>query len=127
MRSTLQSSLGTKFGIAIAGANDYATWALTNAPGQSPSEDYNHDGVQNGIAYFMGAAGLATNPGLDASHHISWPMSETFSGSYEVQSSSDLKTWVPVVPQPSPAGGNLTYSVAAGLGRQFVRLVVTPH
>ncbi len=126
-RSTLQSSLGTKFGIAIAGANDYATWALTNAPGQSPSEDYNHDGVQNGIAYFMGAAGLATNPGLDASHHITWPMSETFSGSYEVQSSSDLKTWVPVVPQPSPAGGNLTYSVAAGLGRQFVRLVVTPH
>ena len=36
-----------------------------------PVRDYNHDGVQNGIAYFMGKNGLATNPGvLGAQGHM---------------------------------------------------------
>ena len=105
----------------------FADWALTNAPGQSPSEDYNNDGVQNGIAYFMGVTGPATNPGPDASGKVTWPMSATFSGTCEVQTSPDLSTWTALTTQPTPSGGYLTYTLAPGLGKEFVRLVVTPN
>ena len=106
----------------------YATWALTNAPGQTASEDYNNDGVQNGIAYFMGT-GLdhATNPGLNASNNVTWPMSATFSGTYEVQTSSDLGTWTNVTPKPTASGGFLTYHLPTGQGKKFVRLLVIPN
>jgi hypothetical protein len=105
----------------------FADWALTNAPDQDPSEDYNNDGVQNGVAYFMGVTGPATNPVLDASNTVTWPMSPTFSGTAVVQTSSDLSIWTPASPQPTPSAGNLTYTLPSGLGKQFVRLVVTPN
>ena len=105
----------------------FADWALTNAPDQDPSQDKNNDGVQNGVAYFMGVTGLAINPGLEASNTVTWPMSATYQGSFEVQISSDLIIWTPASPQPSPSAGNLTYTLPSGLGKQFVRLVVTPN
>lgn len=36
----------------------YATWALTNAPAQTADEDFDLDGVSNGVEYVLG--GLAT-------------------------------------------------------------------
>jgi hypothetical protein len=105
----------------------FADWALTNAPGQLPSQDYNNDGVQNGVAYFMGVTGPATNPGLDASNTVTWPKSATYQGTFVVQTSPDLGTWTPADPQPMPTGGYLTYTLPSGLGKQFVRLVVTPN
>jgi hypothetical protein len=105
----------------------YADWAATNGVTGGVSGDSNNDGVQNGVAYFMGVTGLATNPGLDASNQVIWPMSPTFSGTYEVQTSSDLSTWTAASPQPTASGGNLTYTLPSGLGTQFVRLVVTPN
>jgi hypothetical protein len=105
----------------------YADWATTNGVTGGVSGDSNNDGVQNGVAYFMGVTGLATNPGLDANNQVIWPMSSTFSGTYEVQTSSDLSTWTAASPQPTASGGNLTYTLPSGLGTQFVRLVVTPN
>jgi len=104
----------------------YATWATTYAGGQPANQDFNNDGVQNGIAYFMGATGIATNPGLNAGNTITWPVSATFSGTYEVQTSPDLSTWTSVVPRPLPVAGSLSYTLPSGLGKQFVRLLVTP-
>jgi autotransporter-associated beta strand protein len=119
--------LENKYGLNTAYvASGYGTWATANAGGQSANQDYNNDGVQNGIAYFMGATGTATNPGLDAANKVTWPMSATFSGTYEVQTSPNLGTWTNVIPRPLPAGGNLTYTLPPGLGTQFVRLLVTP-
>jgi autotransporter-associated beta strand protein len=109
---------------AIGG--DYDAWASLYAGGQSANLDFNNDGVQNGIAYFMGATGTATNPGLNASNTITWPMSPTFSGTYEIQTSSDLSAWTNVTPRPLPASGNLSYTLPSGLGSRFVRLVATP-
>ena len=83
--------------------------------------------MQNGIAYFMGATGLATNPVADANNTVTWPMSATFSGTYQVETSPDLATWTPVDPQPTPVGGNLAYTLPSGAGKLFVRLVVTPN
>lgn len=107
----------------------YADWALTNAPGQDPDQDYNNDGVLNGVAYFMGVTGQATNHGLDASNTVTWPASGTFSGTYKVQTSPDLSTWTDVDPQPTPSGGNLTYTLPSDApgGTSFVRLKVTPN
>jgi hypothetical protein len=107
----------------------FADWALTNAPGQDPSQDKNNDGVQNGVAYFMGVTGLATNPGPDASNTVTWPMSATYQGTFVVQTSTDLGTWRPADPQPTPSGGNLTYTLPPNApgGKSFVRLLVTPN
>lgn len=104
----------------------YADWANANVGGQAANLDFNNDGVPNGIAYFMGATGHATNPVPNASRTVTWPMSATFTGSYEVQTSSDLLNWAPASPQPSPAGGYLSYTLAPGSGKHFVRLLVTP-
>ena len=108
----------------------YAGWAATNVVTGGMSGDSNHDGVQNGVAYFMGVTGPATNPGLDASNTVTWPMSATFSGTYEVQTSPDLGTWTPASPQPTRnEAGNLVFTLPPGTpeGRSFVRLRVTPN
>lgn len=110
-------------------AGSYADWASKNSVTGEASDDSNHDGVPNGIAYFMGVTGLATLPGPDASGTVAWPMSATFSGTHVVETSTDLVTWTSVSTQPTPAGGYLSYTLpkdAVG-GKQFVRLVVTPN
>ena len=109
-------------------AGSYDSWAAANGVTGGVSGDSNHDGLQNGIAYFMGVSGRATNPGLGASNTVTWPMSATFSGTFVVQTSPDLGTWTNVSPQPTRnENGNLVYTLLPGQGRQFVRLVVTPN
>jgi len=110
------------------GGSTFATWAANNAPGQTPDQDYDHDGVENGIEYFMGqTCSLVTAmPGLDATNKITWTMDPAYSGTYEVQTSPDLSIWTNVNPRPTPSGGNLSYTLPPGLGKQFVRLLVTP-
>jgi len=109
-------------------AGSYATWAAANNVIGGVSGDSNQDGLQNGIAYFMGVIGPATNPGLSASNTVTWPMSAAFSGTFAVQTSPDLGTWTNVTPQPTRnENGNLVYTLLPGLGTQFVRLVVTPN
>ena len=112
--------------VGSGGGNTYADWAGSN--GGTADQDSNHDGVPNGIAYFMDDHGLITLPGLDSNNTITWKMSATFSGTYEVQTSPDLKTWTPVATQPTPAGGNLSYTLPKGAegGTLFVRLAVIP-
>ena len=109
-------------------AGSYDSWAAANGVTGGVSGDSNHDGLQNGIAYFMGATGPTNNPGLSASNTVTWPMSATFSGTFVVQTSPDLGTWTNVTPQPTRnVNGNLVYTLLPGQGRQFVRLVVTPN
>jgi len=114
----------------VSATNTYANWAATNAPGQTPAQDYDNDGVENGVEYFMGVTtpGFTANPAI-VSGTISWPKSATFAGSYAVQTSPDLSTWTKV------PGGSLDltdpafvrYSPAPGLGKVFVRISVTPN
>jgi uncharacterized repeat protein (TIGR02543 family) len=105
----------------------YTDWALANSVAGGVNGDSNNDGVQNGVAYFMGVTGQTTNPGLNASNQVTWPVNPNYQGSFEVQISSDLIIWTPASPQPTPSAGNLTYTLPSGLGKQFVRLVVTPN
>ena len=104
----------------------YSDWATANGVTGGVNGDSNNDGVPNGIAYFMGVTGQSTNPSLNASRQVTWPVNPDYQGTFKVQTSSDLSTWTDVTPQPTPAAGNLTHTLPSGLGKQFVRLAVTP-
>ena len=119
------------------GTTAYGNWALAHAGGvNAPVDgDYNHDGVQNGIAFFMGMNGLATNPGV-VNRSITWPYRNSVA-SYKVQTSLDLSPsgWTDV-PSNDPnlhttaagTSGSVTYDLPTGVsgGKVFARLVVTP-
>jgi hypothetical protein len=111
-----------------AGTAGFNAWADAYAPGQTPDQDHDFDGVENGIEYFMGETGssFTAMPGLDATNTVTWPMVAGYLGTYEVQTSPDLGIWTNVDPRPEPSAGNLSYTLPTGLGKRFVRLLVTP-
>lgn len=102
----------------------YASWASVNAGGQGPDLDFDRDGVPNGIEFFMGetGSGFTANPGI-VGGTLKWPKSPAFTGTYTVQTSTDLDEWTDV--SSVEAGGFVEYAVPAGGGRVFVRLKVT--
>jgi autotransporter-associated beta strand protein len=105
----------------------YSAWASTHG-NQAPGEDYNNDGVKNGVEYFMGKTdnSFTANPGM-VDGKITWPMSATFSGTYAVQTSSDLVTWANVTDGVSTdTPGSLIYTLPTSTDKLFVRLEVTP-
>jgi hypothetical protein len=109
--------------------NNYAAWATANSVTGGISGDSNNDGIQNGVAYFMGVTGQATNPGLDADNVVTWSVNPSYRGTFEVQTSSDLSTWTRANPQPTPADGKLIYPLPLNTpeAKRFVRLLVTPN
>ena len=119
---------------AVGVATGYTSWASSHVGSQTPGEDFNHDGVQNGIAYFMNATGTATNPGLDASNKVTWPNggnipSTAYGTQFVVQTSTDLVNWTPVLssdPNLSNLSGSVSYTLPTGSPTKFCRLVVTP-
>jgi uncharacterized Zn-binding protein involved in type VI secretion len=125
------SYLASKYDLTTSyGSSSFANWATDNAPGQTPNQDHDNDGVENGIEYFMGETGSSFTdmPSLDANNMISWPAEDDFAGTYEVKTSPDLATWTNVDPRPVPVGGILNYTLppSAPGGKSFVRLLVTP-
>ena len=117
--------------VTVGVSSGFATWAdANNATGQTPDQDHDKDGVQNGIEYFMGETGssFTTMPGLNATNTVTLPMNAAYQGTYEVQTSPNLVNWTNVDPRPLPSGGNLSYTLPPGApgGRSFVRLQVTP-
>ena len=124
------SYLASKYGLTT-NYGGFGTWASANgATGQTPQQDHDNDGVENGIEFFMGETGssFTANPSLNATNTISWPASAAYQGTYEVQTSPDLATWTNVDPRPVPVAGILSYTLPTGApsGKSFVRLLVTP-
>ena len=106
----------------------YASWAQQHAGGQTAEKDSNNDGVQNGIAYFMGATGVATLPGI-VNGKIAWRHDASTVGNitYRVLTSPDLQSWTDVTADAADAGGFLTYTLPTTTPKLFVRLeVVAP-
>ncbi len=120
------------FGFQIreaAATSGFSAWAnANNASNQTADQDHDNDGVKNGIEYFMGQTGSSFTalPALDGTNTITWPMDPAYLGTYEVQTSPNLSDWTNVTPRPVPSGGNLSYLLPTGLGKRFVRLLVTP-
>ena len=128
---------GTQIALVIASSSNYAIWASQHAgSADAPANgDYNNDGLQNGIAFFMGMDALATNPGV-SNGSLTWPYRNGVTA-YKVQISTDLSPegWTDVAANdpnlhatdPGPSG-SVTYALPVGVagGRIFARLVVTP-
>ncbi len=127
------SGSGT-FVVASGPVAGFATWASANgATGQTPGDDHDNDGVSNGIEFFVGATGtgftalpsVVVNAGVQT---VTWPKSAGFTGSYQVQVSSDLSSWT------AAPGGTVTDNgttvvftfPSPGPDIRFIRLVVTP-
>ena len=100
-----------------------------------PEGDSNNDGVKNGIAYFMNATGIATNPALDATTRtVAWPNggiipSSEYGTQFVVQTSDDLAAWTDVLlsdPQLTNTSGSVSYTFT-GTAPHFARLKVTPN
>ena len=118
---------GLQIETAAAALTAYQTWANAHAGGGTPSEDSNHDGVSNGIAYFMGATGLATNPGV-VNGKVNWPCAN-LAIPFAVEVSSDLSTWTAANPadiDTTSTPGHVIYTLPTGAAKKFCRLVVTP-
>ena len=115
-------------GVAVSSgavSNPYDTWAGHYAGGGTPGEDSNNDGVQNGVAYFMDARGLATNPGL-VDGKVTWPHLNPVT-SFEVQVSDNLQDWSAAttgVDTSDPT--KVVYTLPTGAAKKFCRLVVIP-
>lgn len=120
--------------VYTAGAGStYNAWAFTNAGGQNSDLDYDHDGVPNGVEYFMGASAssFTPNPGI-VGGKIIWPKSPTAAASYVVETSSNLKAevtpgdggWAPATTGVVDTGTTVEYTVPPGASR-FARLKVT--
>jgi autotransporter-associated beta strand protein len=128
-------ALGTSATVSVNSGNviltvtvgGFASWAAANAPGQSPGDDHDNDGVKNGVEYFMGQSGssFTSNPGLDETHKIIWPKDTAFNGTWEVETSPDLINWTNVA--ATDLGTSVEYTLPGGMGTLFVRLVVTPN
>ena len=124
---------GTGSVVVSAAGTPYEIWAAANAGGQTPGEDYDSDGVQNGVAFFMGMNGLATNPGV-VNGKVTWPNggnipSPAYGTQFVVQTSTDLVNWADVLVGDlnlNNTSGSVAYTLPTGDAKQFCRLSVTP-
>lgn len=106
--------------------SNYTAWSERHAAGGAMDLDHDHDGIANGVEYFMGAgANPAESPGF-----LEWPKSLFYEGiygtDYWLESSPDFETWTKV-PGNDPRlhdGGTLRYQVAPNETRGFLRLHV---
>ena len=118
--------LSNKYGLSTAyNTITYATWAAQYASGGAANDDANRDGVQNGIAYFMGANGSTTNPGV-VNNTVSWKKSAAAVAGYGVNVSTDLQTWTDApLGSVAEVGGFVVFTLPHDGPALFVRLEVT--
>jgi autotransporter-associated beta strand protein len=110
----------------------YASWASANAGGQDPDLDFDLDGVENGVEFFMGETGstFTTNPTVVTTggvRTVTWPKSASFNGTYRVETSDNLVNWTNVTGSVVDNGSSVVYTLPTGSPKVFVRLVVTPN
>ena len=120
---------------ALTAGSPFETWANDNAGGQPADEDFDKDGVPNGVEYFMGATGSTFTPNppvvtVGAVRTVTWPRDPNAVASFKVQISETLTGWEDVLPPHASIDESdpdqVTYTLPSGSSQKFCRLVVTP-
>ena len=111
----------------------YAAYAATNFDDQTAEEDFDNDGVKNGVEYFLNSpAGFTATPTLDGSNTITYLNggnipSSAYGTQFLFQTSSDLATWTDVpLGSVTNTTGSVSYTLT-GSGPRFVRFKVVPN
>ncbi len=114
----------TTLTVTGGGGGTYAAWAALHADNGPANGDANNDGVQNGIAYFMGENGVTTSPGI-VDDKVRWKKAVT--NAYAVKVSSDLQTWdlAPPLSVKETEDGYVEFTLPTDGPKLFVRLEVT--
>jgi len=103
----------------------YELWAASLPGDKSPSGDSNNDGVSNGVAFFMGKDGPATNPGV-VNGKVTWPHVGVVT-SFEVQVSDNLQDWSAATTGVDTSDSTkVVYTLPTGAAKKFCRLLVIP-
>ena len=115
--------------VVVPGAGTtYDSWKAAHAGGQTAGEDFDNDGVSNGVEYFMNAPdGFTPNPGVVAGK-VTWPHVNPVA-SFVVQVSDNLTNWVPADSADIDTTTDPTkvvYTLPKGAAKKFCRLFVTP-
>ncbi|MEO5715134.1 MAG: autotransporter-associated beta strand repeat-containing protein [Luteolibacter sp.] len=115
--------------LSVVAAGGYDSWK-SNVGNQTPSQDYNNDGVSNGIAYFMNNTGVISLPGI-VGGAVTWTNGGNIPASaigtqFEIQTSQNLSNWSTGSPTIN-TNSALIYTLPTGQGKWFARLVVTPN
>jgi fibronectin-binding autotransporter adhesin len=104
-------------GYLVVGVTGFAAWQAANNTTGGLDDDHDHDGVSNGIEYFLGGGsdttGFTKLPGVtstDGAYRITWTKSAGYVGGYGtdfvVESSTTLENpWT-----PEPLGVNVIIS-----------------
>jgi hypothetical protein len=136
-----------------SGPAGYATWKAENAPTGTPSDDYDDDGVSNGVEFVIGGTkntndlsklpAISINGGnlvfsfqrsqdsIDGSTTLAIQVSSdliSWSNSYNVPGSAQINNLGVTVSKDTSAGfDTIILTVPRALNiRKFARLVVTP-
>jgi len=120
-----------------AAASGYPTWAAANVGGAPADADTNHDGVQNGVKYFMNSTTGSNPPVVTAAGvaTVTWPNGgnipfAAYGTQFAVQTSSDLAIWINVAAGDASlnnTSASVIYTLPTNAGKVFVRLSVTPN
>jgi len=110
----------------LAAQASYGSWAGLNAGNGNPDEDFDKDGMSNGVEYFMGQTGssFTPNPSI-VGGKVTWAKDPAALATYVVQTSINLTDW-----DPAPSGviddeTSVEYTVPTGDPERFTRLKVT--
>lgn len=107
----------------------FNSWSAANAGGQTADQDFDGDGVDNGVEYFMGQTGssFTANPQPGAGRVVTWPRDPAATGvSFRILSSNDLSTWTDVTGAADTSDPNsVKYTIPASAVPIFVRLAVS--
>jgi fibronectin-binding autotransporter adhesin len=114
----------------------YTTWAASNAGGGTAAQDFDGDGVSNGIEYFLGATGSTFTPNPSVvGGKVTWVNggnipSSAYGTQFVLQTSPNLTVWTNVAagdPNLSNTQAAVEYTIPTGANRVFVRLQVLPN
>ena len=124
----------------VSTGTSYYSWALANGAGGSASEDANHNGVPNGVEYFMGGtqASPATLPALVDNHDGTWTWiipydpAAAATCAYSFEASPTLSPPWSAIESPDTVlddttNHRLILTLHGGPAKKFARLVVTPN